>query len=163
VSRTVAAREKVRPLDDLARTLESRRPALRVALTNGCFDLLHVGHVRSLEFAAAQADILVVGVNDDASVHSIKTPDRPIVSAPERAELIAALDCVDYVVVFGERTAERLVAALKPDVYVKGGDYTEASLPEAAVVRAYGGEIVLAPLVTGISTTSIIDRIRRTT
>ena len=149
-------------LDELLATLAERPARPRVVLTNGCFDLLHVGHVRSLEFAAACGDVLVVGVNDDASVHSIKTPDRPLIPAEERSEMIGALHCVDYVVVFGERTAEGLVRAIQPDVYVKGGDYSVDSLPEAGVVKSYGGEIVLSPLIPGRSTTSILDRIRGT-
>jgi rfaE bifunctional protein nucleotidyltransferase chain/domain len=146
-------------LDALLSTLARLRPA-RVALTNGCFDLLHIGHIRSLEFAASLADVLVVGLNSDGSVRSLKGEGRPLLSAEDRAELIGALQCVDLVTVFPEPTAEALVAAVQPDVYVKGGDYGESSLPEAAIVRAYGGQIALAPLVPDLSTTSIVDRIR---
>jgi rfaE bifunctional protein nucleotidyltransferase chain/domain len=145
-------------LDALLSTLDSLRPT-RVALTNGCFDLLHVGHIRSLEYAASLADVLVVGLNSDESVRALKGPDRPLLSADQRAELIGALDCVDLVTVFPQATAEKLVEAVRPDVYVKGGDYGEASLPEAPIVRSYGGQIVLAPLVPGLSTSSIVDRI----
>ena len=146
-------------LDALLRTLERLRPA-RVALTNGCFDLLHLGHIRSLEHAASLADVLVVGLNSDESVRALKGQARPLLPADERAEIIAALNCVDLVTVFPELTAEALVGAVKPDVYVKGGEYSDASLPEAAIVRSYGGELVLAPMIPGLSTTSIVDRIR---
>ena len=146
-------------LDALLHTLERLRPA-RVALTNGCFDLLHVGHIRSLEHAASLADVLVVGLNSDESVRALKGQARPLLPADERAEIIAALECVDLVTVFPELTAEALVGAIKPDVYVKGGEYSDASLPEAAIVRSYGGELVLAPMIPDLSTTSIVDRIR---
>jgi rfaE bifunctional protein nucleotidyltransferase chain/domain len=145
--------------DALLRALERLRPA-RIALTNGCFDLLHVGHIRSLEHAASLADVLVVGLNSDASVRALKGQARPLLPADERAELIAALECVDLVSVFPELTAEALVAALKPDVYVKGGDYSDSSLPEAAIVRSYGGEVVFAPMIPDVSTTSIVNRLR---
>jgi rfaE bifunctional protein nucleotidyltransferase chain/domain len=146
-------------LDALLGTLELLRPT-RVALTNGCFDLLHVGHIRSLEYAASLADVLVVGLNSDESVRALKGEGRPLLAADDRAELIAALQCVDLVTVFPQLTAESLIAAVKPDVYVKGGDYDEASLPEAAIVRSYGGRIVLAPLVPDLSTSAIVDRVR---
>ena len=129
-------------------------------LTNGCFDLLHAGHVRSLEHAASLGDLLIVGINDDHSVRALKGSGRPLMAADERAELIAALSCVDLVTIFPEATAEALVSAVKPDVYVKGGDYDEAAIPEAVIVRGYGGRVVLTPLVPGRSTSSIVDRIR---
>lgn len=129
-------------------------------LTNGCFDLLHVGHVRYLRQARALGDILVVGVNTDASVGAIKGRDRPLATEDERAEVLAALESVDYVVLFAEPTAEHLVEAVRPDVYVKGGDYQEADLPEAPVVRSYHGKVVLLPLVEGRSTTELLRKIR---
>jgi rfaE bifunctional protein nucleotidyltransferase chain/domain len=131
-----------------------------VVLTNGCFDLLHVGHVRSLEHAASLGDLLIVGINDDPSVLALKGAGRPLMAANERAELIAALGCVDLVTIFPELTAEALVSAVKPDVYVKGGDYDEADIPEAVIVRGYGGRVVLSPVVPGRSTSSMVDRIR---
>jgi D-beta-D-heptose 7-phosphate kinase/D-beta-D-heptose 1-phosphate adenosyltransferase len=146
-------------LDALLRTLERLRPA-RIALTNGCFDLLHLGHIRSLEHAASLADVLVVGLNSDASVRALKGQARPLLPADERAELIAALECVDLVSVFPQLTAEAFVSAVKPDVYVKGGDYSDILLPEADIVRSYGGEVVIAPMIPDVSTTSIVDRIR---
>jgi rfaE bifunctional protein nucleotidyltransferase chain/domain len=109
------------------------------AFANGCFDLLHVGHVRYLRAAAEEADSLIVAVNDDRTVKMLKGPGRPIVPAAERAEIIAALGCVDYVTVFGDATAERLLRLLEPEVHCKGRDYTVDSVPERDVVRSYGG------------------------
>jgi D-beta-D-heptose 7-phosphate kinase/D-beta-D-heptose 1-phosphate adenosyltransferase len=127
--------------------------------TNGCFDLLHVGHLRYLQAARALGARLVVGLNTDASVQRLKGPDRPILPQDERAELMAGLGCVDYVTLFDEPTADAVLSALKPQVYAKGGDYTPDSLPEAATVKAYGGRIELLPFVPGRSTTSLIARI----
>jgi len=134
----------------------------RVVLTNGCFDLLHRGHVVYLQKARAYGDVLVVALNSDASVRAFKGPDRPLVHQDDRATVLAALAAVDYVVIFDEPTAEALVACLRPDVYVKGGDYdpsTNKPLPEAAVVRAYGGEMVFIPYLPGYSTSILIDTI----
>jgi rfaE bifunctional protein nucleotidyltransferase chain/domain len=114
-----------------------------VALANGCFDLLHVGHVRYLEAAAAEADRLIVAVNDDRSVAGLKGAGRPILPASERAELVAALRGVDYVVVFGDPDVERLLLLLKPDVHCKGTDYTIESVPERAIVVQYGGRTAI--------------------
>jgi D-glycero-beta-D-manno-heptose 1-phosphate adenylyltransferase len=114
-----------------------------VALANGCFDLLHVGHVRYLEAAAAEADRLVVAVNDDPSVAALKGVGRPILPASDRAELVAALRGVDYVVVFGDPNVERLLLLLKPDVHCKGTDYTVESVPERAIVLQYGGRTAI--------------------
>jgi rfaE bifunctional protein nucleotidyltransferase chain/domain len=130
----------------------------RLVLTNGCFDLLHVGHVRYLQAARRLGDFLAVGVNADGSVRALKGPTRPLVPAAERAEVLAALACVDAVVIFDAPTAEPLVAALRPEVYVKGQDYTEATLPEARLVRAYGGTVTLLPTVPGASTTALLGR-----
>lgn len=156
------AAEKVLSLEALLAVLAPRRAAgERVALTNGTFDLLHAGHLRSLEQAREQADLLVVGINADASVRAYKALGRPIVPEAERAELIAALACVDYVTIFEEPTAERLVGAVQPDVYVKGADYADKPLPEQAIVEGYGGRIVLVELAPGRSTTDLIERITR--
>jgi len=132
----------------------------RLVLTNGCFDLLHVGHVRYLQAAKALGDFLVVGLNSDASTRALKGTERPLVPAAERAEVLAALACVDAIVVFDEPTAEPLVAALRPEIYVKGADYAEADLPEARIVRQYGGEVRLLPAIPGVSTTALVARIR---
>ncbi len=136
----------------------------KIVFTNGCFDLLHLGHVRYLEEARALGDLLVLGLNSDASVRQLKGPQRPLVGQADRAELMSALRPVDHVIIFEELTAESLVAELKPDFYVKGGDYSlsEAAnavakpLPEAAVVRAYGGQVVLIPFLPGYSTSDLI-------
>ena len=133
-----------------------------VALTNGHFDLLHVGHVRYLQAARGLADALIVGLNSDASTAARK-PGRPVVAQDERAELLAALGCVDAVVIFDALTAEALVDALRPDIYVKGGDWNRAGgprPPEAAIVERYGGRVDFLPYVPDRSTSAIIARIR---
>jgi len=114
-----------------------------IAFANGCFDLLHVGHLRYLQGAAGEADRLVVAVNDDASVAALKGAGRPILAAADRAELVAALRGVDYVVVFGDATVERLLLLLKPDVHCKGTDYTVDTVPERAIVASYGGRTAI--------------------
>jgi rfaE bifunctional protein nucleotidyltransferase chain/domain len=131
----------------------------RVVFTNGCFDLLHVGHVRYLKEAGEQGDLLFVGLNDDESTRSVKGPGRPYVGQEDRAEVLAALRCVDYVIIFTEKTAERLVAVLKPDVYVKGGNYRQDELPEARVVADYGGRVHLTSLIADRSTSDLISTI----
>lgn len=130
----------------------------RVVTTNGCFDLLHVGHLEVLRQARALGDTLVVLVNDDDSVRRLKGPSRPIVSADDRAELVAALEPVDYVVLFSEDTPERALGAIRPAVHVKGGDYAAADLPETKVVEAGGGRVVIVPLVAGRSTSEMERR-----
>ena len=148
---------------DLAETARVRAEAKfagrRVVFTNGYFDLLHVGHVRYLQAARALGDLLIVGVNNDATARRFKGPGRPIISEDGRAEMVAALACVGWVVLFEEDTAQRLVSILKPDVYAKGGDYDRATLPEAPIVEAYGGQVVLLPYQTGHSTTAIVETI----
>jgi len=159
---------RVVSLAELAVAMDAERAAgKRIVLTNGCFDLLHVGHIRSLRAARTLGDVLVVGVNSDASVRSFKAPDRPLVPDVERAEVLAAIESVDYVVVFEEPTAERLAGQVRPDVYAKGADYAmtgasvdESRLPEARVVSSNGGRTVLIPFVPGRSTTSLVERIR---
>ena len=133
----------------------------KVVLTNGCFDLLHVGHLRYLRQARALGDILIVGVNDDVSVGRLKGSRRPVISQDDRAEMVAALDGVDYVVIFAEDTATALVEALRPEVYAKGGDYGHGGkdLPEATTVQAHGGRIELLPLVPGRSSTDLVQLI----
>jgi rfaE bifunctional protein nucleotidyltransferase chain/domain len=135
-----------------------------LVFTNGCFDLLHAGHVRYLQVAKSFGRSLVVGLNSDQSVTTIKPqqpgfPPRPLIPETQRAEVLAALKPVDAVVIFPETTATRLIQALQPDVYVKGGDYTQSTLPEAPVVQAYGGRIELVKVEVHTSTTGLIDRI----
>lgn len=132
----------------------------KVVFTNGCFDILHAGHVRYLNTARSFGDCLVLGLNSDASVRGFKGPSRPINNQEDRAEVIDALACVDYVVIFEERTAESIIAKVRPDVYVKGGDYTLETLPEAKIVMGYGGKVELVQLVEGRSTTNVIKKIQ---
>ncbi len=132
----------------------------RLAFTNGVFDLLHPGHVDVLLGARAQGDSLVVGVNSDASVKRLKGPARPVRTEAERAYVLAALEMVDAVVVFDQDTPFELIATLRPDVLVKGGDYSEASIVGAPEVRSWGGDVVVIPLTPGHSTTSTIERLR---
>ncbi len=132
-----------------------------VVFTNGCFDILHAGHVRYLTAAKKLGDILIVGLNSDESVHRLKGEGRPVNSAADRAEILAGLRAVDHVVVFGDATAEALIGEIRPDIYVKGGDYSLDRLPEAAIVAAYGGRTVLIPMVEGRSTTNVIRRLQQ--
>ena len=134
-----------------------RAAGARVVFTNGCFDI-HAGHVRYLASARAQGDVLILGLNSDASVRRLKGPSRPINNEQDRAEVVGSLAAVDAVVIFGEDTAETLIAKVRPAVYVKGGDYTRETLPEARIVEAYGGEVAFIPLVVGKSTTGIIEK-----
>jgi len=138
-----------------------RRRGRTIAFANGCFDLLHVGHVRYLEAAAAEADVLVVAINDDPSVETLKGKGRPIMSDRHRAELVAALRCVDYVVIFPEPTVTPLLEALRPDVHCKGTDYTVDSVPERAVVQAYGGRTAIVGDPKDHSTRDLLGRIVR--
>lgn len=131
----------------------------KTVFTNGCFDLLHVGHLRYLQAARELGDRLVIGLNSDRSVRELKGPSRPILPEDERAELLDALRCVDAVVIFDERTADRAIEAVRPHLYVKGGDYEPDTIPETPLVRSLGGEVVVLPFVEGRSTTSIVERI----
>ena len=131
-----------------------------VVFTNGCFDILHNGHLELLSCAAAQGDVLVVGVNSDSSVSRLKGPERPVNKESFRVGLLAALAMVDAVCVFGEDTPARLVSAIVPDVLVKGGDYAPDEIVGADTVRAAGGEVLVVPLLEGHSTTNTIGRIR---
>lgn len=136
----------------------------RIVFTNGCFDLMHIGHTRYLQEAKSLGDVLVVGVNSDASVRSLeKGSDRPIVPEAQRAEVVAALGCVDFVVIFTESDPGRLIAAVQPDVLVKGGDWAWDQIVGRDVVEAHGGLVRTIPLVPGLSTTTLLQRIRSTT
>lgn len=149
-------------LDTLVAELHGLRGRRRVILTNGCFDILHRGHVEYLRQAKQLGDVLVVGVNSDDSIRRLKGTDRPVSGEQDRAAVVAALGCVDHVVVFDSDTAVPLVEALLPDVYVKGGDYTAAMLPETGSVHRYGGEVRILGYHEGHSTTRVLDLIRRT-
>ena len=151
---------KVKTLEKLVGIVAARQASGEtVVFTNGVFDLLHVGHARYLAEARALGDALIVAVNADESVRGFKGDLRPIVPLAERMEMLAALACVDYVTPFGTRTPVPIIEALRPAVYAKGGDYREEDLPEAAVVRAYGGDVRLLSLVAGRSTSDIIARV----
>ncbi|MBQ1876295.1 MAG: D-glycero-beta-D-manno-heptose 1-phosphate adenylyltransferase [Selenomonas sp.] len=132
----------------------------KVVFTNGCFDILHAGHVRYLAKARSFGDCLVLGLNSDASVRRLKGPERPINNEQDRTEVVGGLQSVDYVVIFDEPTAEQLIAKVKPDVYVKGGDYTLETLPEAKIVQSYGGRVEFVQMVAGRSTTNVIEKIK---
>lgn len=156
----MAARDKIVPLALLEAALaEERRAGRTVALANGCFDILHVGHVRYLEAAAQEADVLVVAINDDGSVRRLKGEGRPILDADARAAIVAALRPVDYVVVFPEPTVGPLLEALRPDVHCKGTDYTVESVPERDIVARYGGRIAIVGDPKDHSTRDLLARI----
>jgi rfaE bifunctional protein nucleotidyltransferase chain/domain len=155
------AASKIGSLEEVrARLEEARRRGQKVALANGCFDLLHVGHVRYLEGARAEADVLVVGVNGDASVRHLKGEGRPVLPAGDRAVLVAALRAVDHVVVFEENDVGRLLRELRPDVHCKGTDYTEETVPERDVVRSYGGRVAIVGDPKSHDTRRLLERIR---
>jgi rfaE bifunctional protein nucleotidyltransferase chain/domain len=147
---------------DLVDAVTRDRTAGRtIAFANGCFDLLHVGHVRYLQAAAQEAGRLVVAVNDDPSTTALKGPGRPIIAAADRAELVSGIRHVDYVLIFGDRTVERLLTLLKPDVHCKGTDYSIDTVPERAVVRAYGGRIAIVGDAKSHSTRDLVARLQR--
>jgi rfaE bifunctional protein nucleotidyltransferase chain/domain len=143
--------------DAVAREREAGRS---IAFANGCFDVLHVGHVRYLQGAAREADVLVVGVNGDESVCELKGAGRPVMNEDERAEIIAAIRGVSYVTIFRERSPARLIGELKPDVHCKGTDYTADSVPEAEVVRSYGGRVAIVGDPKDHSTTEILKKMK---
>ena len=152
--------DKIKDAEELAEIVARRQSAgEKIVLTNGVFDLIHVGHARYLAEARALGDALIVAVNSDASVRGFKDPLRPVVPHAERMELLASLSSVDYVVPFGTRTPVPLVEIVRPLVYAKGGDYTLEDLPEAAVVLGYGGSVQILSLVAGRSTTHLIARV----
>ncbi len=146
---------------DAAQVCEDlRRQGKQIVFTNGCFDIIHAGHVRYLTTAKNFGDVLIVGLNTDDSVKRLKGANRPINCQDDRAEVLLGLKVVDHVIFFGEATAESLIAEVKPNVYVKGGDYTLATLPEAKIVQSCGGRVELVNLVAGRSTTNVIEKIQ---
>jgi rfaE bifunctional protein nucleotidyltransferase chain/domain len=153
------AEEKVLTLDDLKVRIAAWRSAgQRIVFTNGCFDLLHIGHITLLEDARREGDRLIVAINSDASVQELKGPTRPIVGERERGRILAALAAVDAVIVFDEPTPLELIVALRPDVIVKGGDYKEDDIVGAKEVRSWGGRVKIVPTVEGFSTTKLIAK-----
>lgn len=162
MSRPRSAREKILTRQAAARAVRSaRRRGLRVVFTSGCFDLLHVGHVRSLEQARGLGDMLVVGVNADARVRELKGPGRPLVPARQRAEVLGALACVDAVVVFAGATPRATLAALQPDVYAKGGDWPLAVLARQDLPPRFAGRVVRLREIPGVRTSSLVERARK--
>src|SRR3989440_917327 len=159
---SLAAEEKIVAAGgDLATHLADwRKQGLRVGFTNGCFDILHPGHVKVLTAARGACDRLVVGLNSDASTKRLKGKGRPVQDERARAEVLAALEAVDLVVIFEEDTPIKLVAQIKPSVLVKGGDYTRNQVVDHDIVEAYGGEVLLVEVLPGFSTTSLVDRAR---
>lgn len=152
--------QKILALEDLLAQRERlRRQSKRTVFTNGCFDLLHPGHVDTLSRARQMGDALIVGVNSDRSVRELKGPQRPILTQEERTRLLSGLDSVDYLTVFDENTPQRLIAALLPDVLVKGGDWTVETIVGRREVEAAGGRVVSLPCLEGQSSTAIIERI----
>ena len=138
-----------------------QRTKQRIVFTNGCFDILHRGHIAYLNRAKALGDILIVGLNSDRSVRKLKGPERPINSLEDRAQVLAALSCVDHIVAFDDDTPRELIRSVKPDIFVKGGDYTRETLPEASLVEELGGQVEILPYLSEYSTTSVIEKIRR--
>ncbi len=144
--------------DLIARVQTARQNGAKIVLANGCFDVLHVGHIRYLQGAKAQGDLLVVGINSDRQVTILKGPGRPIMADSERAEIVASIAAVDFVTVFDEPTVENLLLALRPDIHAKGTDYTEETVPERDVVRSYGGRVVIVGDPKNHSSSEILDR-----
>ncbi len=153
-------RSKVVNLDDLLKKVaDHRKNGEKIVFTNGCFDILHVGHVRYLAAARNEGDILVVGLNSDHSARKIKGEQRPIVQQDQRAEILASLCCVDYITIFNEQNPLALIRSIRPDILVKGDDWPEKEIVGGDIVKADGGEVVRVPVVPNISTTSILNRI----
>ncbi len=159
-----AMHTKVITQDELAPLLaERRQKGQPIVFTNGCFDLMHIGHIRYLQAARNLGDVLVVGVNSDESVRALnKSADRPIVPDVQRAEVLAALACVDYVVIFPEPDPGSLIVTLQPDILVKGGDWSLDQIVGRETIEARGGRVQTIPLVPGVSTTTLVERIRST-
>ncbi len=152
---------KLKALEELTRiTRDLRRQGKQVVFTNGCFDLLHRGHVRYLDQAKTLGDVLIVAINSDASVRALKGPDRPVMSEQERAELVTALAAVDYVLVFEDRDPEKVIRALEPDILVKGGDWPPDQIVGREIVESRGGQVRTLPYVEGASSSELLRRIR---
>jgi len=152
--------KKIQSLAEIKKTIRAMRAAgKRIVFANGCFDLLHVGHIRYLQKARALGDVLILGINSDASVAALKGKGRPLQPEAERAEILAALDCVDYVLLFDALTVDGILREIQPDVHAKGTDYTEASIPERDTVMSYGGQVAIAGDPKDHSTRDLIQTI----
>jgi len=151
-------KQKIKGRKTLLRIIKDlKAKGKRIVFTNGCFDLLHIGHIRYLEEAKALGDVLVIGVNSDSSVRKLKGPKRPILPEEERTEILSGLGCVDYITIFDERDPLKLITSLHPDVLVKGGDWTKDQIVGSEVVERSGGEVVILPFVQGASTSNLIN------
>jgi len=153
-------KKKIKERKELLRIIKNlKAKGKQIVFTNGCFDVLHLGHVRYLEEAKALGDVLVVGVNSDSSVRKLKGPKRPILPEGERTEVLSGLGCVDYITIFNEADPLKLITSLKPNLLVKGGDWTREQIVGREVVERSGGELVIIPFVKGASTSNVIDTI----
>lgn len=153
-------KDKIKKRDELCQIVKTlKENGKKIVFTNGCFDILHIGHIRYLEKAKSLGDILIVGLNSDSSVQIIKGPLRPIIPQQERAEILSALSCVDYVTIFDEETPYKLISMILPHILVKGGDWTKETTIGKEVVEREGGEVIILPFVGGVSTTNIINAI----
>ena len=158
----LSSRNKIKTLSSLIPALSrDKKSGKKIVFTNGCFDILHVGHVRYLSDARNLGDVLVVGLNKDASVRKLKGPERPVTHEKDRAEVVAALECVDYVVFFSEPTPKNLIHSVKPDMLVKGGDWKPKDIVGSDFVLSYGGKVKSLPFHKGFSTTSLIEKIKK--
>ena len=150
---------KLKKLSDLTRIIAGfKERGKKIVFTNGCFDIIHVGHVEDLSKAKNMGDLLIVGLNSDSSVKRLKGPDRPINREEDRAKVLSALYFVDYVVIFNEETPDRLIRKVKPDILVKGGDWQMKDIVGASFIKSYGGKVATVPFVKGFSTTSLVKK-----
>ena len=153
-------RDKIKDLQELKKAIEfHRKKDKKIVFTNGCYDLIHIGHVRCFREGKRLGDILIVALNSDRSVRSIKDPPRPIISQEERAEIVSSLESVDYVTIFDQDDPRDIIASVKPDILVKGGDWNLNTIVGREIVESYGGKVFALPLVKGVSTTQIIKTI----
>jgi len=151
-------KQKIKGREELLKIIQDLKiKGKRIVFTNGCFDLLHIGHIRYLEGAKTLGDVLIVGVNSDSSVRKLKGPERPILPVEERTEILSGLGCVDYITIFDELDPLNLISSLQPDVLVKGGDWTKEQVVGGEVVERSGGEVVIIPFVQGASTSNQIE------
>jgi len=153
-------RDKIKSVDELKKIVaQLKKKKKTIVWTNGCFDLLHIGHIKSLQKAKSLGDVLIVGLNSDSSVRKLKGKLRPLMPQEERAEIVAALECVDYVTIFSELRPNKVIGILKPDIHVKGPGYKKNELPETPMVKSYGGRIEIVDTKIPVSTTKIIEKI----
>ena len=151
-------KQKIKGREELLKIIQDLKiKGKRIVFTNGCFDLLHIGHIRYLEGAKTLGDVLIVGVNSDSSVRKLKGPERPILPVEERTEILSGLGCVDYITIFDELDPLNLISSLQPDVLAKGGDWTKEQVVGGEVVERSGGEVVIIPFVQGASTSNQIE------